>query len=1127
MHLAPYGRFADLTLDFGERGSGGDVTIIYGPNEAGKSTIFAAWLDLLFGIHPQTGYSFRYPRRDLRIGAEIEADGEVQTLWRDGKRTGSLTDADGRSVPDHRIAALLHGLDRSAYRSRFSLDEMVLREGGREILEAKGDLGQVLYAGTSGLSGLSSALDDISVTIEGIYRKGASTTELAKGKKRLAELESSLHEAQLDPRRHASLQKAVDDAQTAVQAMEREREAAHAALGLNDAALRRKGLLEALKQQCDALSAFPKGPDLPSDAKTRFAEVRTTIRNTRTTLGEAEDAKQDAKKRLGDTEPDPEGLALIPNIEALEAARFRNDEPLATRADAAWLDLTNRKEDLAGLERECARLAAEIGGAGAKADKVAAPLGRLAEIEDALRDRRAALTSVRTAERELERACKAFGEPIPPPEGIEALEIARRDWEDARRTDPEALSVRARSAKSIAARTAAGLPDVWRAIVSAPEGLPTEASLSLIAQNHETARRNLDHTETEVNEAQDQSAEAENRRDSLAARDDHVSDERLAEQRHARNLAWRRHCEALTPGTADEFETALLADDRAREAHVQGVELRERVRSGGEEIVRTSAVLDRRKVTADKARRALEAAAQATTEAARRLGLSDNAPPDSLVPRRSALHEALDSALEAEGTEEDARAAKAQLEKAEHALRALIASAAEDAPALAEAVAKRVEALRAKQRAHDIYTKSKKDAERRETELEDAKAALTDADAILTDALNGLWCATLAADVLDARFDIVRDLASTISQRDELRRRVREMQEALDTFEDLAEPLRKRLGSSEAPAALLKSANSRVAKAREVQSALDRANEDLRKAETARKRAQSIIDETEAERAQLLSGQGDDPNAVDADALVARLLERDRLRGDAAKLEHEIGRLESEYNPAALDEEGACLAPGRDAVLKDILEDAENRHHGTIEQRALARDALQSALRAEGGGAFAQERAILVAELRESLRDAATRLIGLRAARAALDQLRRERRGSMLEHCETAFIRMTGGEWSGLSTRPEGTGERLVGLRGDDAVSADGMSQGTRGQLYLSLRLAGYTLFCNEAGPLPFITDDVLETFDDSRAAAALDLTAQLGTRGQAVLLTHHSHLVEMARDRIPAAHIVSLEPNH
>ena len=97
------------------------------------------------------------------------------------------------------------------------------------------------------------------------------------------------------------------------------------------------------------------------------------------------------------------------------------------------------------------------------------------------------------------------------------------------------------------------------------------------------------------------------------------------------------------------------------------------------------------------------------------------------------------------------------------------------------------------------------------------------------------------------------------------------------------------------------------------------------------------------------------------------------------------------------------------------------------------------------------------------------------AASGALARLREDRRGPMLQSAEAAFDRMTGGEWVRLGTQPTGTGERLVGIRDGEAVAADAMSTGTRGQLYLALRVAGHDDFVRRYGPLPFVTDDILE----------------------------------------------------
>ena len=48
--------------------------------------------------------------------------------------------------------------------------------------------------------------------------------------------------------------------------------------------------------------------------------------------------------------------------------------------------------------------------------------------------------------------------------------------------------------------------------------------------------------------------------------------------------------------------------------------------------------------------------------------------------------------------------------------------------------------------------------------------------------------------------------------------------------------------------------------------------------------------------------------------------------------------------------------------------------------------------------------------------------------------------------------------------------------------------------------------------PIPLVVDDILISFDDDRAAAALRALAQLAGKTQILFFTHHQHLVELAR---------------
>jgi uncharacterized protein YhaN len=79
------------------------------------------------------------------------------------------------------------------------------------------------------------------------------------------------------------------------------------------------------------------------------------------------------------------------------------------------------------------------------------------------------------------------------------------------------------------------------------------------------------------------------------------------------------------------------------------------------------------------------------------------------------------------------------------------------------------------------------------------------------------------------------------------------------------------------------------------------------------------------------------------------------------------------------------------------------------------------------------------------------------------------------------------------------------------------LSEGTRDQLFLALRLVMLQDYTEKAPALPFIADDLLQTFDDySRTAHALAALADLSHHTQVIVLSHHRQLIELARS-LPA----------
>ena len=141
LDLKAYGHFTDHAIDFHSDTPG--LHIIYGPNEAGKSTALRALQGLLYGIPPRTADNFLHDYKKLMIGGHLEnADGKELIFWRRKRNAGDLLD-DGHNIIEHAVLAdFLHGIEEPVFTALFGIDHETLVSGGRDILEQKGDIGQ-------------------------------------------------------------------------------------------------------------------------------------------------------------------------------------------------------------------------------------------------------------------------------------------------------------------------------------------------------------------------------------------------------------------------------------------------------------------------------------------------------------------------------------------------------------------------------------------------------------------------------------------------------------------------------------------------------------------------------------------------------------------------------------------------------------------------------------------------------------------------------------------------------------------------------------------------------------------------------------------------------------------------
>ena len=1112
--LERYGQFEGAVLDFGTPpAEGPDVTVIFGPNEAGKSTAYAAWLDFLFGYarknHP---YAFQFERRDLSVAARLTKRGGARLdLRRTAANADSLRDAEDRPVPERLLD--LHGLDRDGYRTRFSLDGAVLQAGGAEIARAQGELGRLLHAGSSGLSGLSEGIETLRAEVEAFHKPSGRKTRVAEAKRALKEAEEALRASQLTQRENATLVSKASEAEAAIAPARATLDAADRALAATEAVQARLAEDARLTEIEAALAPLPDGPRLPDGAEGRIAaaQERIAAAGVATRRAEADRAQADADLDALPEEARADDIRIAARLEVLKAETF-DGAPLIERVTTNAADLTRRKDDLREARRRLTDKAAHLGDAAP--DAVTPDTPTLERIETAARAWSEVRAAARAARSDATRLRAGLGEPMASPEPSDALDAALRRFETTGDGSDEEDALA--SAEAALAEAVLGLPEDWadRPRAGLPEGETVTAAQRDWDRADEAAKRAAD----TASAASDSVAAARARLE--VAMPEAVDAADLTASRAARDAAWHAHRAALDRDSADRFAALMREDDGLMARHADGAEARARVAEARAMLAEAETLAERAASAAVSTDAARDVARDVLDDLARALALPAGAPVEALRPRLDALA----AAWRAAGAVTTARAALDRArERRDRAGRALADCLPEAVVGdLAAAARQELERRATAREARAVWETQREQILAREAERDALDDALRLASDALRDAALGLALSDCEPSAIEASLPILRKLPGLMRDADDLNRRVDAMEAARDRLQAGIADLRDLGVEGDDAATVLEAARARGAEARRVREArmtASKAREDATRRIT---EAEAQANEARAILASVLEGQGGSEMTL-AERLDA-LRRRDGLRADRDDVMQARERAVRGIDAADLaDAEAHAAEPDRIATLQAARDVAATDLETAQKAHGAASEALRLAQARDGGAMADQNRAALLEELRHRARDVARLQIGLIAAQAGLDRMAETGRGPILRETEAAFRRMTGGEWDRLDVWSRDAGQVLVGVRNGTPTGAEAMSTGTRGQLYLALRLAGHRAFCEAHGPLPFVLDDILETFDDARAAAALDLCATLGERGQAILFTHHAHLRDMAAERIPAARAINM----
>jgi uncharacterized protein YhaN len=1147
LDLVRYGKFTDRSLDFGDRPEGApDLHVIHGPNEAGKSTLFSAWLDFLYGIDFKSPYNFLHDYKTMRIGAEIETSAGRRHLVRVKKQVGSLLDDRDQPVGDHVLAAALGGLDRDAYRAMFSLDETSLEEGGEEILKSKGDLGQLLFSASAGLADLAGRLDTIRGEAERFFRPRAQKTELADLKRRLDELKAEREAIDLAAGEHARLVSERDRARGDFDLASRNRAELRLRLdqlGRKLAALPLMARLEALRAQLSAMAQPPAVPDgweaeIPDLGRSDIALSARFESSDRSVA--ALEAERDAL---------PPADPILDRAQAIDAL-----QELAGRAAGEEKDLPNRFAERDAAERAIAGILVRLGRPGDDPAGLVLPArltGRIKALmaeQSGLAERRsAAEREVRAAEaalRDLRRVHAADLGTVAADVDHAAIKALADLLSDLRTVDFASRRDRARraveEAKDQVHRCEPALRP-WSGSVAALAGLlapPMEVLAALTSDLAEiAAARSRQEAELAGLAADLAGLEAERRM--VAAVPGVLDDAEVTAIRQAREAAWTAHYATLDAESADVFRTALLADDAAFERRLAQVGETSRLRGFDQSIARG---LARRQVLEEALARTIgrQTALQARLSELV-LTTSPQLPADIEIAAFAAWCAALataQAAARALGAAEVEHVEVARAE-AEACLRLAEAMAAAGLPAGQEDFTSlRLSAQRfldreAKHGAlRETLQRSEIDLDYRRTALADSCAAAEAWEAAWREACAGTWLAESGAPPSVAEMgevlDLLGALQATLHELNGHSDRIGKMERDIATFATEIGAIAAAVGSPDLPPQpLYRGLRERLGAAREIER---RRSDVAARAEKIAAERADLVGEIACLRNRIgeICGHFGVGTLAEVEACLGLLAERRRLAADIAGLSAELADslgVTDEAEAAAalggLDRAGLEREIEELRPLSDGLDDETNRLYAAFTQAESRLSGLGDDDRA---ARLAAARRTVLVEIEEGARHYLELRLGTLATDWALRLYRDRHRSSMLERASLAFSELSRGNYTGLAAQRDGNQETLIALGADgSSKQADGLSKGTQFQLYLALRVAGYDEYARTRPPVPFIADDIMESFDEARAAEALRQLSGMANVGQVIYLTHHEHIVEIARAIAPGVKVHTL----
>ncbi|CAM3178893.1 AAA family ATPase [Filibacter tadaridae] len=187
-----FGKHENVTIDFGP-----GMNVLYGLNEAGKTTIQQFILHVLFGFPPKNNATLRYePKSGGKYGGQVQlmddTFGKCTVERVRGKSAGDVTVffEEGSKGGEETLKALMRQYDRTSFESIFSFSLLQLQ--GFEKMDEEELSRALLASGTTGVDSLLQLEKRMEKEMSELFKKSGKNPEMNSKMAELRELEVEL-----------------------------------------------------------------------------------------------------------------------------------------------------------------------------------------------------------------------------------------------------------------------------------------------------------------------------------------------------------------------------------------------------------------------------------------------------------------------------------------------------------------------------------------------------------------------------------------------------------------------------------------------------------------------------------------------------------------------------------------------------------------------------------------------------------------------------------------------------------------------------------------------------------------------------------------------------------------------